>query len=99
MFSFDWKWRVWDDCFSKYHSPNWWEDTLEGTNKLKISYCQELTDAKVLWEDMAVNYKEYFSKLPDKDVMLPQRKIFELIDYSKNKDIYLSLFILCGIKK
>lgn len=22
-FNFDWKWNVWDTCFSKYHSPKW----------------------------------------------------------------------------
>ena len=98
LFDFDFQWDVWDNCFSKYHYPEWWKALLEKTGKLKIDYCEELDDAKALWEDLADNYGDYFGELPNADDMIPRDKMIELIEYGKHNDVCLSLFILCGQK-
>ena len=99
MFNFDWHWNVWDECFSKYHSPEWWKSLFEKTNKLTVNYCQELEDSMVLWEDALANYNEYYGSLPNKNVMIPEKKMTELIEYGIHNDTHLSLYVLSGIKK
>lgn len=98
VFGFNWKWDVWKDCFSRYHSPKWWESLLCETKQLNIDYCEELEDSIVLWEDMTLNYEEYFGHLVNADAMIPKEKFIDYIAYGKHNDTYLSLFILSGTK-
>ena len=97
-FDFEWKWDVWNECFSKYHFPEWWEKLLNETSQLKIDVCRELDDGEVLWEDMAQNYSPYFDNIIGSDAMIPQNKIFDLIECGKKRKIYLTLFVLRGIR-
>ena len=99
MFNFDWHWDVWDECFAKYHFPQWWKSLFEKTDKLKVNYCQELEDSRILWEDVVVNYNEYYGSLPNDCAMIPQKKIAELIEYGMHSNTHLSLYVLSGVKK
>jgi SAM-dependent methyltransferase len=44
--------NVWEDDFSKMHSPPWWEDLFKESGLLRVDTCQELEDAEVLYEDL-----------------------------------------------
>jgi len=99
-FNFNWNWDVWEYCGSKYHSPIWWKELLSSTNLLDITYCQELEDAIILYEDMAMNYHSYFSnKILSMGAMIPQDRIVDQILYGRINEISPSLFIMSGRKK
>lgn len=99
-FNFNWNWDVWDSCYSKYHSPNWWHSLLIETNLLNITYCKELDDGTVLWEDLALNYYNYISKdILSMGSVISQEKLIQQINYGKTNLSYLTLFVLAGIKK
>lgn len=99
-FNFNWTWDVWDSCYSKYHSPIWWYTLLNETNLLNITYCEELDDGIILWEDLALNYYNYISKeILSIGAEIPQEKLIEQINYGKTNMPYLTLYILSGAKK
>lgn len=99
VYNFEWEWSVWESCFSKYHYPQWWESLFRKTNMLDISYCQELNDGVILWEDSAVNYYDYYSKVLSLGAMIPQERLVDMILYGKQNVPYTTLFILAGIRK
>jgi len=42
---------LWPDEFSKYHSPDWWANIIEGTGLVKILDSNILADGEIYWED------------------------------------------------
>jgi SAM-dependent methyltransferase len=99
-YNFDWKWNVWDTCFSKYHSPKWWRSLLSETNLLEITYCNELEDGVILFEDVALNYYKYFKdEILALGAMISQEKIVDTIIYGRENEIFPTLFVLSGTKK
>lgn len=99
-FNFNWSWDVWDSCYSKYHSLQWWYSLLKETKLLDITYCQELEDGETLWEDLALNYYRYIgSEILSMGSVIPQEKLVRQINYGKSNNLHLTLFVLAGLKK
>jgi SAM-dependent methyltransferase len=99
-FNFSWNWNVWESCYSKYHSPLWWKERLNGTDLLDLTYCEELADADVLYEDLALNYYQYFSEdIRSMGAMIPQERIVDQIVYGKANEVHPSLYVLSGMRK
>lgn len=99
-FKFDWTWDVWESCYGKYHSPMWWKNLLEKTEMLVIKHCEQLSDAGVLNEDLALNYYHYFSDdIRSMGAMISQERIIDQIHYGRENEVCPSLFVLAGIKK
>lgn len=100
VYNFDWKWNVWDTCFSKYHSPQWWHSLLSETNLLDITDCNELDDGVILFEDAALNYSNYFNaEILSLGAMIPQEKIVDQIIFGRQNKPYPTLYVLSGKKK
>ena len=99
-FNFSWNWDVWESCFSKYHSTQWWKERLNGTDLLDIKYCEELADAYALYEDLALNYYQYFSEdILSMGAMIPQERIVDQILYGRVNEVRPSLYVLAGVKR
>jgi SAM-dependent methyltransferase len=99
-YNFEWTWNIWDTCFSKYHSPKWWCSLLSETNLLDITYCKELEDGAILFEDAALNYYKYFNEeVLSLGAMIPQEKIADQVIHGRENEIYPTLFVLSGTKK
>ena len=98
-FDFNWNWDVWISCYSKYHSPKWWHEVLKDIDQLNINHCEELKDGRLLWEDLSLNYYEYIDKeILSTGTVIPQEKLIEQINYGKEHDIYLTLYVMSGTK-
>lgn len=99
VYSFDWTWDIWDICYSKYHSPDWWKLKLKQSGMLNIEYCREVEEGIIFYEDLALNYYEYFDEeIISKGMIIPQERIVDQIIYSRNNELYPTVFILSGTK-
>lgn len=99
VYNFDWHWNVWENCYSKYHSPMWWCKLFESTKMLDIVYCEELDDGKLLFEDFVLNYDIYVSdRIRDIGAVIPKEKIAQQIIYGYESGLYPSLYILKAFK-
>ncbi len=99
VYSFDWHWKVWEECYSKYHSPNWWRSHIGSIDSLKVTYCEELEDGRALFEDFAQNYDNYISKnIRDINAVVPKSMIVDQIEYGEKSGLYPTLYILTGVK-
>ncbi|MDD4690059.1 MAG: class I SAM-dependent methyltransferase [Eubacteriales bacterium] len=100
VYNFDYNWDVWDECFSKYHSPAWWQVLLTQTNQLDIKYCKENDDGLTMWEDIALNYYDYFSNgAIEMGAIIPLENIIDIIEYAKKHSIHVTTFVLSAIRK
>jgi SAM-dependent methyltransferase len=100
VYNFEWSWDVWNMCYSKYRSVDWWRSRILSTGVLDISYCEELSDGRNLFEDFALNYYEYIDKsIIDNCSVIPQEKIIEQIKYGKETGLYPTLYLLLATKK
>jgi ubiquinone/menaquinone biosynthesis C-methylase UbiE len=98
VYNFEYDWGVWEECFSKYHSPQWWSSLLTGTDMLSVTYCQETDDGAILWEDSALNYNDYYSNIISLGAMIPQERLADMALYGRQNDIHTTLFVLAGTK-
>lgn len=99
VYNFDWHWNIWDICYSKYHSPQWWKTKLQKTNLLDITYCQEVEEGILFSEDLVKNYYTYFDEeVISQGMIISQERIADQINYSKDKDLYPTVFILSGTR-
>lgn len=100
VYNFDWGWNIWEGCCSKYHSPGWWKQLIGSTNLIDITFCDELEDGVVLWEDSAVNYDIYYSdEILSMGAMIPKDKLVDIIIYGRQNMPYTTLYVLSGVKK
>lgn len=100
VYNFEWKWNVWDMCYSKYHSPDWWGSLIQQTNVLDITYCEEIRDGRWLWNDMAQNYKHYINEeILSLGAVIPQEKVISQVKYGKETGLFPTLYVISGIKK
>lgn len=98
-YNFEYDWEVWDICFSKYHCPEWWKSLITETNMLDVTYCNELDDGTIIWEDSALNYNNYYSEVQSSGAMIPQEKLVDLILYGKHNSPFITLYVLAGERK
>lgn len=80
--------NVWEDDFSKMHSPPWWENLSIESGLLRVETCQELDDAEVLYEDL-VKY-QIERDLDPADV----QPSIEQIEYGRSHRPAKTLFVL-----
>lgn len=100
VYNFEWEWNVWEGCCSKYHSPEWWKNLINSTNLIDITFCEELEDGVVLWEDSALNYYNYYNtEILSMGAMIPQDKLVDIIIYGKKNVPYTTLYVLSGVRK
>jgi SAM-dependent methyltransferase len=96
VYNFKNNWSVWQECFSKYHCPEWWKSLLYKTNMLDIKYCKELDDGSILLEDAALNYFNYYSKILPSGAMISQERLIDIVLYGKRNLPYTTLYVLAG---
>ncbi len=99
VYNFEYEWSIWEGCLSKYHSPEWWKSLLIQTDILDVTYCQELEDGRILWEDSALNYYDYYGNILSSKAMIPQERLVDTILYGKENSPHTTLYILAGIRK
>ena len=84
--------NVWDEDFSKMHSPAWWENLFRESGLLRVETCFELQDAEVLYEDL-VKYQIEHDLDPD-DVQIS----IQQIEYGRLHRPAKTLFVLTAVK-
>jgi hypothetical protein len=84
--------NVWDDDFSKMHSPPWWESLFRDSGLVQVVHCGELEDAVVLYEDLVLYQLE--RRFDVEDV---ERSIAQLA-YGRENRPYKTLFVMMARK-
>ena len=85
--------NLWPEEFSKYHSPHWWKELLEKTEKFSIIESSELEDGIIFWEDDILHNLENNGDIETALTDVAQ------ITFRQNGIPYLTHFILWAIKK
>jgi len=99
VYNFNWSWDVWGNCYSKYHSSEWWKDEIQKAATINITNSGELEDGRILWEDMALNYKKYVNDhIVSIEAVVPQEKIIDQVLYAKKSGLYPTVYTITGIK-
>jgi len=94
---FEWSWKVWEECYSKYHSPGWWKSLIESTGMIDVEYCDELEDGRIMFEDFVVNYNKYIDfNLIDRDSVIPRERFVSQIVSARETDLFPTLFSMNG---
>jgi len=84
--------NVWEDDFSKMHSPPWWKKLFEESGLLEIVHCRELEDATILYEDLVLYQIEH--DLDPEDV----RRSIAQLEYGRENRPIKSLFVVTARK-
>lgn len=82
--------NVWEDDFSKMHSPPWWEDLFSQSGLLRVETCHELEDAEVLYEDLVKYHIEHHLDPADVQASIEQ------IEYGRSHRPAKTLFVLAS---
>jgi SAM-dependent methyltransferase len=85
--------NVWEDDFSKMHSPPWWEDLCIESGLLRVETCHELEDAEVLYEDL-VKY-QIERDLDPADILAS----IQQIEYGRSHRPAKTLFVLAAVRR
>jgi SAM-dependent methyltransferase len=85
--------NVWDDDFSKMHSPGWWEDLFLRSGLLDVEECFELRDAVTIYEDHVRYQMEHSLDAHDVQMSLAQ------LEYGRSNRPYKTLFVLAARKR
>ncbi|MFC1736105.1 class I SAM-dependent methyltransferase [Candidatus Hydrogenedentota bacterium] len=84
---------VWENEFSRYHSPGWWENLFEDSGVLEVLECFEVGDGVVMWEDdLLMDIRKGF---PDAD----KERDAAQIAYRYDNAPYLTHFIITARKR
>ena len=81
--------KLWNEEFSKYHSPHWWADLFRQTGLVTVLSVEELHDGVVMWEDEVLWNLERAAK-SDEEALIDARQIA----YGYNHRPYLTHFVL-----
>ena len=85
--------NVWEDDFSKMHSPPWWETLFRDSGLLKVESCCELEDAEVLYEDLVKYQIEHDLDPADVEISIQQ------IEYGRSHRPSKTLFVLAAVRR
>jgi len=80
---------LWNQEFSKYHSPHWWADLFQQTGLVNVLSVEELHDGVVMWEDEVLWNLERGEK-SDEESLVDARQIA----YGYKHRPYLTHFVL-----
>jgi SAM-dependent methyltransferase len=84
--------NVWEDDFSKMHSPPWWQNLFRASGLVEILHCCELADAIALYEDLVL-----YQIAHDPEVEDIRRSIAQL-EYGRDQRPYTTLFVITARK-
>lgn len=84
--------NVWEDDFSKMHSPPWWERLFRESGLLEILACSELEDAATLYEDLVLYQLEREHDWHDVEASIAQ------LEYGRENRPYKTLFAIAATK-
>lgn len=84
--------NVWQDDFSKMHSPRWWKSLFLHSGLLVVESCCELEDAEVLYEDLVKYQIEHDLDRADVQVSIQQ------IEYGRAHRPAKTLFVLTAVR-
>jgi SAM-dependent methyltransferase len=84
--------NVWEDDFSKMHSPPWWANLFRESGLVEVLHCHELEDALVLYEDLVL-----YQIARDPETEDIQRSIAQL-EYGRHHRPYKTLFVITARK-
>jgi SAM-dependent methyltransferase len=85
--------NVWDDDFSKQHSPVWWESLFRDSGLLEVLECGELEDGGILLEDAVLYDIEHNIDLDD------AKRYIDQIIYGFENSPHQSIFIITARKR
>jgi SAM-dependent methyltransferase len=85
--------NVWEDDFSRMHSPPWWEKLFSHLGLLHVESCYELEDAEVLYEDLVKYQIEHDLDPADVQVSIQQ------IEYGRSHRPAKTLFVLTAVRR
>jgi len=85
--------NVWEDDFSKMHSPPWWETLFRDSGLLEVESCYELEDAEILYEDLVKYQIEH--DLDPADVLAS----IQQIEYGRSHCPAKTLFVLAALRR
>lgn len=87
---------IWEEDFLKLHSPLWWKQLFQQTQKLMVTQCHELDDGRIMYEDAILNRtpEGYLGLSPQqtKDIELRQ------IAFGRNHKPYMTIYVLTALK-
>jgi SAM-dependent methyltransferase len=84
--------NVWEEDFSKMHSPPWWERLFWESRLLHVESCCEVDDAEVLYEDLVKYQIEHGLDPADVEVSIQQ------IEYGRSHRPAKTLFVLAAAR-
>jgi SAM-dependent methyltransferase len=85
--------NVWEDDFSKMHSPPWWERLFRESGLVEVRACGELEDALVLYEDLVLYKLERDQDRQDVEISVAQ------LEFGREHRPYKTLFTLAARKR
>ncbi|MBN1934931.1 MAG: methyltransferase domain-containing protein [Anaerolineae bacterium] len=83
---------IWEDDFSKQHSPEWWKDLFEKSGLLRVTDCFELPDADILFEDT------FLHDIERGDDPFDIEKMLEQLAYNRTHSPHQTLYVVAAIK-
>jgi len=96
-YSFGWSWKVWEECYSKYHSPLWWKSLIESTGLIDVEYCDELDDGRIMFEDFVINYDNYIDvSLIDRESVISRDHMASQIISGRETGLFPTVFMMSG---
>jgi len=85
--------NVFEDDFTKQHTPEWWRDLFQSSGLLQVEHCQELEDADLIYEEL-VRY-EYEHNIDPFDVQV----CLDQIEWGRAHEPRKTLFVLTARKQ
>ncbi len=96
-YSFDWSWKVWEECYSKYHSPLWWKSLIESTGLIDVEYCDELDDGRIMFEDFVINCDNYVDvSLIGRESVISHDHMASQIISGRETGLFPTVFMMSG---
>lgn len=83
---------VFEGDFKKQHTPRWWRDLFENSGLLKVTFCEALDDAAVLFEEMVRHEYDYNIDPFNVEICLEQ------MEWDRTHHPKRSLFVLTAAK-
>jgi SAM-dependent methyltransferase len=84
--------NVWEDDFSRMHSPAWWENLFRESGLVEVLHCRELADAVILYEDLVLHQ---IAQDPEAEDI--ERSIAQL-EYGREQRPYKTMFVITARK-
>lgn len=85
--------NVFEDDFTKQHTPGWWRELFESSGLVEVKHCREIEDADLIYEEL-VRY-EHENTIDPFDVQI----CLDQIEWGRTHEPCKTLFVLTAQKK